>query len=440
MRIDKEAVSWSFVDNQCSSVTPSDYKFRQSLSSAAKQACEIVSRIRLEEHRSIWSQSNTGATEDASLESEELFPGMIFNSAKNHMESTKLWKIVQKMPKGSLLHCHLGATVDLEWLFDQAIHTPGMVISASVALTGSEIREKATVKIEFSKYVDAGGSTIWQGHYLQHTKVPLKAAAETFPDGGELGFVKWMKDRCSVTQSEAVQNHLGVDDIWRKLQSAFVTITPIVFYEPITRKLVRRFLRTAFEDGVKWIEFRGMTRSFRLEGETELVENRLELVRVLKEEIDRFMNAPPIDAAAFRTLEDELDSVVSTVAKENGSDFSSEFKDLAALIHWYSEQLGNGVTDAASRGMEVTIYAELMGLKPKYTHHLVPDTADSEALQRAKAFFRSVFDTLAPEAPLPEVGGRRRGAFWGCRLIWDTLRSFDDDAIIQGLSNPTFSY
>ncbi|EHL03800.1 putative Adenosine deaminase CECR1-A [Glarea lozoyensis 74030] len=87
----------------------SDHEFRAALSPTAIKASSIISNIRSEELKSTWSTSAT-----PSLNPEELFPGMMFNIAKPALESTKLWKIIQKMPKGALLHCHLGAMVDLE--------------------------------------------------------------------------------------------------------------------------------------------------------------------------------------------------------------------------------------------------------------------------------------------------------------------------------------
>jgi adenosine deaminase CECR1 len=58
-----------------------DYEFRQLLSPVAKQACEIVSRIREEERLAIWNTEG-----NPELNQNELFPGMMFNVAKNHME------------------------------------------------------------------------------------------------------------------------------------------------------------------------------------------------------------------------------------------------------------------------------------------------------------------------------------------------------------------
>ncbi|KAK0101057.1 hypothetical protein ONS95_012955 [Cadophora gregata] len=284
----------------------SDFHFRQTLSPTAQRACTIVTKIRQQEHSTIWSSNqrkphlNTGTFPPPSAalpskqdgEEEELYPGMTFNSARNHMETTHLWRIVQRMPKGALLHCHLGAMVDLEWLFEQAVRTEGMVIYASEALSDKKNRERidVNIRIEFSTSVEKveNGKGIWEEGYEPMTKVSLKNAAVTFPSDERSGFCAWMKSRCSITQTEAVSNHLGVDAIWRKLQSAFMTITPIVFYEPVTRKFLRKFLETAYADGIRWIEMRGMTRSFRLEGEAELKENRLELVRVFKEVIDEF--------------------------------------------------------------------------------------------------------------------------------------------------------
>ncbi|PBP22780.1 cat eye syndrome critical region protein [Diplocarpon rosae] len=407
----------------------SDHEFVQSLSPTATKACQIVSCIRLDEQNSIWSR--TTPAKDSSLEAEELFPGMIFNSAKNHMKSTQLWRIVQKMPKGALLHCHLGATVELEWVFETAISTPGMVISASEALNDAESRERAVVKIEFSKSLEIGESSIWQGAYNTYAKIPLKTSAQTFPDGGKVGFLKWIKDRCSVTQTEAVQHHLGVDAIWRKLQAAFVLITPVVYYEPVTRKLIRRFLKTAYEDGIRWVEVRGMTRSFRLEGQEQLVENRLEIVRVYKEEIDRFVcGDPEIDLKAYHKLEDDLLRVVDRVQLESIPCFSDDFAAMVRFVCSHSDSLQKTVDDEAARVVEVRIFADLATLRPRYEQHMIPSVADSSVIQSAKKLLIRIFETLGSVQPAEKGKGRR---FWGCRIIWDCLRSFDDAAILEDM-------
>ena len=217
---------------------------------------------------------------------------MIFNLAKSHMEKTSLWKICQRMPKGALLHCHLGAMVDLEWVISTAIETEGVCLcSLGGGLVSEEVREKVDVRILFKKNGNEDGSSIWKENYVSEAWVSLKSASESFPNGGRVGFVQWLKSKCTITQEDNLAHHLGVDAIWQKFQGAFRTIAPIEFYEPITRGFIRRFLQTVKEDGVRWVEMRGMNRNFRLEGEDEPNERRLDFVRVMDEEINAFMKS-----------------------------------------------------------------------------------------------------------------------------------------------------
>ena len=215
---------------------------------------------------------------------------MIFNLAKSHMETTTLWKICQRMPKGALLHCHLGAMVDLEWVIETAMDEEGICFcSLWGGLFSEKVREKTDVRILFQKDGMKDGSCVWKEEYVSGTWVNLKSAAESFPDGGKEGFKKWLKGRCTITQEDNVAHHLGVDDIWRKLKGAFRTITPIEFYEPITRKFLRRFLTTVKDDGVKWVEMRDTSKNFRMGGENVQFERRLDLIRVIDEEVTAFM-------------------------------------------------------------------------------------------------------------------------------------------------------
>lgn len=68
------------------------------MSPTAAVACRIVSRIREREKKEIWTKK---FEEKLAQESDEvLYQGMMFNLAKDRMQKTDLWKIVQRMPKG----------------------------------------------------------------------------------------------------------------------------------------------------------------------------------------------------------------------------------------------------------------------------------------------------------------------------------------------------
>jgi hypothetical protein len=78
-----------------------------------------------------------------------IYPGMMFSLAKDRMESTKLWKIIRKMPKGALLHAHMDAMVDFDYLFDVLLATPGMHIYCNKSLSDPAALETASVKFKF---------------------------------------------------------------------------------------------------------------------------------------------------------------------------------------------------------------------------------------------------------------------------------------------------
>lgn len=82
------------------------------MSAVAAEACRIVSRIRAKEMREVWSQNlDEDDDVDDHQADEILYPGVMFNIAKGRMERTKLWKIVEKMPKG------MGVQYGLVWFF-----------------------------------------------------------------------------------------------------------------------------------------------------------------------------------------------------------------------------------------------------------------------------------------------------------------------------------
>jgi adenosine deaminase CECR1 len=126
-----------------------DYAFRQALSPLAREACEIVGRVREQEQRSIWTEEFEGIL--AQKTGASIYPGMMFSLAKERMEKTKLWQIMRKMPKGALLHAHLDAMVDFDFLFGILFKTPGIHIHCLHSLSTPQELEVAPIKFRFLK-------------------------------------------------------------------------------------------------------------------------------------------------------------------------------------------------------------------------------------------------------------------------------------------------
>ncbi|KAI9817197.1 MAG: hypothetical protein M1827_001309 [Pycnora praestabilis] len=266
----------------------SDYAFRQSLSPMAAEASAIVSRIRDEERLTVW----TGEFEDGLALNFDgnFYPGMMFSLAKERMQGTRLWKIVRKMPKGSLLHAHFDATVDVNWLIEKAFSTNGMHIYSTAPLSSAADLANASFQLTYrSSLKETSVASIWTEAYRSSTIVPLAEAADSFPNGGRSGFVSWLKDRCTITSEESIEHHHGVNAIWQKFMSTFPILGSIIYYEPIFRASVQRVCQELLDDGVRWVDWRAMFEfQYRREGCDVPEEGYEETIRVLGEEVEKF--------------------------------------------------------------------------------------------------------------------------------------------------------
>lgn len=233
----------------------SDNAFRETMTPMAAEAAAIISAIRFEEQQTIWSpeaEDQLARTSDV-----EVYPGMMFTLAKERMEQSKLWRIIKKMPKGALLHCHLSAMADLDWLIDQLFITAGMCVKAPGSLHTEDARLLGQFSFHFAKESShSKESSLWSESYQADELVPVAVAADNFPAGGKEGFVKWVKSRVTITPEEAVKHHMGPNAIWTKFISCFGLLDSIQHYEPIYRGFIRLMLRQLYEDGVKWVDIR----------------------------------------------------------------------------------------------------------------------------------------------------------------------------------------
>jgi adenosine deaminase CECR1 len=269
----------------------SDHAFRESMTPMAAEAAATVSAIRFQEQQTIWTHDFED--EIAKKEGIEVFPGMMFNLAKDRMEKSKLWQIVRKMPKGALLHCHLEAMGDLNWLIEQAFTTEGICITAGAPLDSAT----SLLKLPFIfRHVKSPNTTesqsIWTSSYIPNEPIPINVAAANFPDGGKEGFILWLKSRVTITRQESLDQHLGPNDVWRKFISCFGVLASLQHYEPIFRKFIRNILQGLLEDGVRWVDLRSVfVIPFTRAGEDQPDGDFGSMLQALEEEIDSFKNS-----------------------------------------------------------------------------------------------------------------------------------------------------
>lgn len=231
--------------------------------------------------------------EEVAHQSDEiLYPGVMFNLAKDRMETTDLWKIVERMPKGSLLHAHFEAMFDIDFLVDLAFSTPGIHISAPKPLMTRKDYEEAPFEFRYSSRPakkSENKPTLWADDYEPSTLIHIQHAAASFPDGGEAGFRAWLRSRCILTAEHSYNHHHGVDAIWAIFQRTFPIIKSLLFYEPILRACLRRLFPQLTKDGIRYVDFRiAFHFEIQREGSDTAKEDYVDFCRVYKEELERF--------------------------------------------------------------------------------------------------------------------------------------------------------
>ena len=261
--------------------TRSDAAFRSSLTPLAQEACAIVSRIRAEERRMVW-------VKDSEM-SGHVFPGMPFSLAKERMQKSTLWQIVKKMPKGALLHAHFDAMIDVDWLLDRALETDGMGFVAGPGLTTAASRETAPVTFQYTdKLEDHDSGSVWTVEPQSTRLVSANSAADSF-SGGRSAFKAWIVSRMTITDSETLDHHHGLDAIWTKFASTFPIIDSILFYEPIFRASLPRLFRELLDDGIRWVDLRcAFVSDYRRMKNVEPEKDYVALFQVFHEELEKF--------------------------------------------------------------------------------------------------------------------------------------------------------
>lgn len=252
----------------------------------AAEACAIVSAIRFEEQQTLWTKDYE---DSLASDRQDVFPGMMFTLARPKIEKSRLWKIVKKMPKGTLLHCHLEAMVDLDWLIEYAFSAKGIHMQANSPLDSEKSRAVTPFVFKWLKDSAASSASIWTGAYRPNTFVPIATAADSYPDGGREGFKTLLRARCTITPDESLAHHHGPNDVWRKFQSCFGIITSLLHYEPCYREFLRRMFRDLIEDGVRYVDIRSaFVVPFYRQGSEKADEDFEYMLGCLDEEIEKF--------------------------------------------------------------------------------------------------------------------------------------------------------
>ncbi|CBF81806.1 putative CECR1 family adenosine deaminase [Aspergillus nidulans FGSC A4] len=260
-----------------------DANLHNALPPVAKKACQIVSRV--------CAQELAKLQQDGYQSDGIPHPSRMSNRDRVRVESSDLWSIVRRLPKGSLLHGHLPAMVDMDFLIDQAFATPGIHVSAPRPLLTQGDFQDAPFAFRYCSRSDGGHTdkrSLWADSYEPSTMIDLQSAAASFPDK-KSGFRQWLKSRCTLASDQSHQIPRGSRAISDIFDRRLPIINSILQYEPILRKCLRHIFSQLAADRIRYVEFRvAFNFEYTLEGSDKTEEDYTGWFQIFQEEVEKF--------------------------------------------------------------------------------------------------------------------------------------------------------
>ena len=144
------------------------------------------------------------------------------------------------MPKGALLHVHLGVTASAEELLGLSMDQPAIHVRVSQTLTADNI---GSLLPEFGALPKAQWTelaTIAGAGYTPGSWVPIRNARDNFSEalGGTKGFYDWVTRALVIDPSEAYGTHNTSSKVWLIPTTSFpqciLTSAPILDMEEVS--------------------------------------------------------------------------------------------------------------------------------------------------------------------------------------------------------------
>ena len=166
-------------------------------------------------------------------------PSRHFFDVLGKVNSSTLFKLIRKMPKGAILHAHDTALCSTDYIVSQTYRD-------NLWQCG-ELTDDSRPGYKFSKLppVPVNGCT-WT--LVEDER--LKSGAEVYD--------KRMRRLLTLYNDDPINAYKDINDVWSKFMLIFTTLDPIVTYVPVWKDYFYNALKEFYEDGVTYLEFRGL--------------------------------------------------------------------------------------------------------------------------------------------------------------------------------------
>lgn len=158
------------------------------------------------------------------------------------IRKSELFQILQKMPKGGILHAHDTALCSTDYIVTLTYLKD--LWQCSDTMASHRIQE-----FLFSRDVPA---TISGCEWVRVSEVRTKIGASKYDRFVRTLFTLYREDQNPRTQFK------DINDAWNTFMDIFLLLGPIVTYAPVWKDYYKNALKEMYADNVQYLEFRGL--------------------------------------------------------------------------------------------------------------------------------------------------------------------------------------
>ncbi|CAL9682873.1 unnamed protein product [Knipowitschia caucasica] len=207
------------------------------------------------------------------MSAEKFPPAMHFFNAKALIQSSPVYKLIQKMPKGAALHIHSTSMVSVEWLVKNVTYRPHCYI----CFTWDN-----SVRFLFS---DRQPFPRWDCFYWQLLETLRARIADP------TGFDESLMQHLTLFTDDPDRVYPNQDIVWEKFEKAFIAAAGLITHAPVLKDYVYRGLEELYYDNIMYLELRsGLSRTYELDG---TIHNKVWTLKIFQNVTQKFVQDHP---------------------------------------------------------------------------------------------------------------------------------------------------
>lgn len=245
------------------------------------------------------------------------------------IKNSKVFKLIQQLPKGASLHSHDTALVSFDYLYN---------LTYSDNLYGC--RKGDDLLLHFFKENRINNECDWK------LVSELRANSSNFDS--------FLKSKLTLIVDDPYSTYPDVNVAWNKFMDLFKVSGPLVTYKPIFQEYFYQALKELYEDNVMYLEFRGLLPDvYDLDGNIyrgiQVADLYVETLKQFQKDHPDFYGAKLIYAPIRAVNNDSVDNYIELLGELQAKypDFIAGF-DLVG-----QEDLGKPLIDFVSKLLEI---------------------------------------------------------------------------------------